>query len=97
MAYDPADFGISTPEYVRSDGSVQMAANLDFGTFKGINAADPDNPQDVATKQYVDDNAGGVTDVQAAGYWSPLTNGNPASPELIFDDEGDAIAVWTGA
>lgn len=31
------------------------------------------------------------------GYWSPLTNGDPGSPELIFDGDGDAIAVWTPA
>jgi hypothetical protein len=29
------------------------------------------------------------------GYWSPLTNGDPVAPELIFDGSGDTIAVWT--
>lgn len=29
------------------------------------------------------------------GYWSPLTNGSAASPELIFDGNGDTIAIWT--
>lgn len=28
------------------------------------------------------------------GYWSPLTNGVVASPELVFD-LGDTISVWT--
>lgn len=32
--------------------------------------------------------------VNAAGYWSPLTNGDPYAPELIMSD-GDTIAVWT--
>lgn len=34
-------------------------------------------------------------DVNQLGYWSPLTNGDPVSPELIFDGDGDTIAVWT--
>jgi hypothetical protein len=29
------------------------------------------------------------------GYWSPLTNGDGSSPELIFDGNGDTVAVWT--
>lgn len=31
----------------------------------------------------------------SAGYWSPLTNGDPINPELIFDSLGDTVAVWT--
>lgn len=31
-----------------------MRAALDFGSFKATNAADPTNPQDLATKNYVD-------------------------------------------
>ena len=26
-----------------------------------------------------------------AGYWTPITNGDPASPELLFDAEGDCV------
>lgn len=37
----------------------------------------------------------GFTLEQSIGYWSPLTNGDPVSPELIFDSFGDTIAVWT--
>lgn len=33
--------------------------------------------------------------VAAVGYWSPLTNGDPVSPELIFDSNGDTISVFT--
>lgn len=33
--------------------------------------------------------------VEAVGYWSPLTNGDPVAPELIFDGFGDTISVWT--
>ena len=25
------------------------------------------------------------------GYWTPITNGDPVSPELIFDSDGDCI------
>ena len=31
---------------------------------------------------------------QSIGYWSPLTNGDPVTPELIFDSFGDTVAVW---
>lgn len=34
-------------------------------------------------------------DVNQLGYWSPLTNGDPVSPELIFDGNGDTVSVWT--
>jgi hypothetical protein len=30
-----------------------------------------------------------------AGFWSPLTNGDPINPELVFDSLGDTVAVWT--
>lgn len=33
--------------------------------------------------------------VAGLGYWSPLTNGNPSAPELVFDPSGDTVAVWT--
>lgn len=29
------------------------------------------------------------------GYWSPLTNGDPINPDLIYNAAGDVIAVWT--
>ena len=35
-----------------------------------------------------------AADVEAAGYWSPLTNGDATTPELVFAD-GDTISVWT--
>lgn len=34
-------------------------------------------------------------DVEAVGYWSPITNGNPTDPELIFDSDGDIVVGWT--
>lgn len=32
--------------------------------------------------------------VESLGYWSPLTNGDPVTPELVFAS-GDTISVWT--
>lgn len=34
-------------------------------------------------------------DITDLGYWSPLTNGDSGSPELLFDTDGDMITVWT--
>jgi hypothetical protein len=28
------------------------------------------------------------------GYWTPITNGDPLSPELLFDAEGDCVVGW---
>jgi microcystin-dependent protein len=43
------------------DGSVSMTANLDIGTNRIINCADPSGNQDVATKSYVDGLSGSVS------------------------------------
>lgn len=32
--------------------------------------------------------------IASLGYWSPLTNGDPINPELIFDADGNTIDVW---
>jgi len=32
--------------------------------------------------------AGGGTGV---GYWAPVTNGDPVSPELLYDSHGDVV------
>lgn len=34
-------------------------------------------------------------DIVDLGYWSPLTNGDSGSPELLFDTDGDVITAWT--
>ncbi|HEV3028473.1 MAG TPA: hypothetical protein VG457_12925 [Planctomycetota bacterium] len=47
---------LSPTGVIKADGSVPMAANLDFGGFKGVNAADPVTAQQLATKNYVDVN-----------------------------------------
>lgn len=32
-----------------------------------------------------------ATGVEQAGYWTPITNGDPLSPEILFDSNGDCI------
>lgn len=36
----------------------------------------------------------GFTPIQDVGYWSVLTNSDPAAPEVIFDSNGDVIESW---
>ena len=35
--------------------------------------------------------AGGADGVDSLGYWTPITNGDPLSPEILFDAEGDCV------
>jgi hypothetical protein len=35
--------------------------------------------------------AGGADGVDSLGYWTPITNGDPLSPEILFDSAGDCI------
>ena len=45
---------------IQSD-KVKVSRKLDLNSHKIVNVTDPTSNQDVATKKYVDDNAGGVT------------------------------------
>jgi hypothetical protein len=29
--------------------------------------------------------------IEALGYWTPITNGDPLSPEILFDADGDCV------
>ena len=40
--------------YVRSDGSTPVTGSIDMKGNTLTNVSDPENPQDVATKQYAD-------------------------------------------
>ena len=35
--------------------------------------------------------AGGTAGVDAVGYWTPITNGDPLSPEILFDSDGACL------
>jgi hypothetical protein len=35
--------------------------------------------------------AGGGNGLESLGYWTPITNGDPLTPELLFDSNGDCI------
>jgi hypothetical protein len=46
------------------------------------------------SKRSVTTTAGGAIDGGAlaqVGYWTPITNGDPVSPELLFDSNGDCL------
>ena len=34
---------------------------------------------------------GGGEGIDSLGYWTPITNGDPLSPEILFDAEGDCV------
>ena len=74
-------------------------ADLDFLTFSDESADLPNSRQLLAgTFVTFDDSVANqrtvnVTGAEAQGYWSPLTNGDPVTPELVFAD-GDAIMTW---
>lgn len=40
---------------VQTDGSNEMLADLDMGEYKIVNLADPEDPQDAVTKQFLED------------------------------------------
>ena len=50
-----------------ADGSTPMTGALNMGSNKVTDAADPTNPQDLATKAYVDANSGGIGNLKADG------------------------------
>ena len=62
--------------YVRSDGGTPLTGSLDMRGNTICNVADPVNPQDVVTKEYVDKGVGGKhVIVVHARYCGPLKKG----------------------
>lgn len=51
----------SLPLLLSSNSNVEISSTLDLYNNRIINVEDPENPQDVATKSYVDANASGLT------------------------------------
>jgi hypothetical protein len=56
--------------------------DLNFNSFKGINAANPTNPQDLATKDYVDNSGGGGANLFLSNLVAPV------EPNQTFDFGG---------
>jgi hypothetical protein len=101
---------------MRSDAAPALGPltrDLDHGGFKGTNAADPSNPQDLATKAYVDALAQGLSPKEAVRV-RVSSNVNTASPGANLDgvamSAGDRVLlsnqttgsqnglwVWNGA
>lgn len=73
------------------------------GAGTGGSVGDPGSPYTPTTPVagsdedvlYNDNGTMGGRPFMNFGYWSPLTNGDPVTPELIFDGNGDTIAVFT--
>ena len=90
------------------DTVLQLGANLDFGSNNGINCLDPVNPQDVATKAYVDAHGGGsgtvtsVSIVSANGFTGTVAT-STTTPAItlttsitgILQGDGTAISAAT--
>jgi hypothetical protein len=62
----------------------------DHGALTGL--ADDDHAQYLNAARHTATDHSDVT--ETAGYWSPLTNGDTTTPELVFA-AGDTITVWT--
>ena len=67
--------------YVRSDGGTPVSGSIDMRGNTLYNVSNPINPQDVATKEYVDETVGNVSDKNThiiaahASYHGDLING----------------------
>ena len=69
---------------VNGHGLGAQAVALNMNTHKVTGVVDPTADQEVATKKYVDDNAGGVSDEAYTSAWNGVT-GTGASKNAIWD------------
>ena len=65
-------------------GKTEIVGTLDMNTHKIVGVVDPTANQEAATKKYVDDNAGGVSDIAYASSWNGVTGIAP-SKNAIWD------------
>lgn len=54
MVYNGSSWEMAGAQYLRLDGTSTMTGNIDVGSNKIVNLADPTNPQDGVTKSYTD-------------------------------------------
>jgi hypothetical protein len=92
----PGQAAVNVPDDAITNAKLRESAAV---SVIGRSANSTGNPADIAASadQQILGRRGavvGFTAIEAFGYWSPLTNGDPVTPELIFA-AGDAIAVWT--
>ena len=69
---------------VNGHGLGAQAVALNMNTHKVTGVVDPTADQEVATKKYVDDNAGGVSDIAYAASWNGVTGIAP-SKNAVYD------------
>ena len=69
---------------VNGHGLGAQAVALNMNTHKVTGVVDPTADQEVATKKYVDDNAGGISDNEFSFAWDGVT-GTGASKNALFD------------
>lgn len=92
---------ISSADYVtfiKKDGSVTYTADQPMGNNKIIDLKDPTEPQDAATKYYVDNAIGGLSWKQAVHVAStganvPLTGSTPLFIDSHQIDDGERILL----
>lgn len=76
----------AAPSYVEPYANTQAAGVIEIATQAEVTAG-TDTRRAVTPATLL----GGLPSI---GYWSPLTNGIVASPEIVFD-LGDVVSVWT--
>jgi hypothetical protein len=59
-------------------------SGVDSGSITGV----PGSTGDVI---YHDNGTLAAQPLEAFGYWTPITNGDPVTPEILFDSAGDCI------
>jgi hypothetical protein len=72
-------------------------ATMPAGSVKGRNFDTPGEVEDLLLSSddfRTEDGTLYVNGGALGGYWSILANGDPVTPEVVFDGDGDVIAVW---
>lgn len=85
--YNPANVTEALGDYVKLTTDQTVAGIKTFTSFPVTPSSAPSANYQVANKKYVDDS------IPVFAIYSPLTNGDPSDPQLIFDVDGDVIIV----